>query len=165
MKRRNKRNLSIITVIAILFSLFSPVANLNVKAETVVATDLLISEYIEGSGFNKVIELYNGTGSDLDLSQYSLGIHTNGAEEVSQKLTLSGTLKNSKASNSADQMVRNGGYFQPGLNKCQSFIVYTIKSSKKQQKHDPSLFSIPTQNYRVSGELYLQNTKSIIHMC
>ena len=29
-------------------------------------------------------------------------------------LTLSGTLKNSKASNSADQMVRNGGYFQPG---------------------------------------------------
>jgi predicted extracellular nuclease len=94
MKRRNKRNLSIITVIAILFSLFSPVANLNVKAETVVATDLLISEYIEGSGFNKAIELYNGTGSDLDLSQYSLGIHTNGAEEVSQKLTLSGTLKN-----------------------------------------------------------------------
>ncbi|WP_176474070.1 5'-nucleotidase C-terminal domain-containing protein [Niallia circulans] len=94
MKRRNKRNLSVITIIAILFSLFSPVANLNVKAETVVATDLIISEYIEGSSFNKAIELYNGTGSDLDLSQYSLGIHTNGAEEISHKLSLNGTLKN-----------------------------------------------------------------------
>ena len=32
------------------------------------ATDLLISEYVEGSSYNKAIELYNGTGKTIDLS-------------------------------------------------------------------------------------------------
>jgi hypothetical protein len=32
------------------------------------ATDLFISEYIEGSSNNKAIEIYNGTGSSVDLS-------------------------------------------------------------------------------------------------
>ncbi|CAN5506946.1 hypothetical protein BH23ACT6_BH23ACT6_02080 [soil metagenome] len=35
-----------------------------------VATDLMISEYVEGSGRNKALELYNGTDSDVDLSGY-----------------------------------------------------------------------------------------------
>ncbi|KAB7667695.1 5'-nucleotidase C-terminal domain-containing protein [Bacillus sp. B1-b2] len=113
MKRRNKRNLSIITIIAIFFSLFSPVANLNVKAETVVATDLLISEYIEGSSNNKAIELYNGTGADLDLSQYSLVKYTNGVEENQSKLTLSGTLKKGETyvvyNNQADDKIKAKG--------------------------------------------------------
>jgi len=33
---------------------------------------LIISEYIEGSSYNKAIEIYNGTGSSVDLSAYSL---------------------------------------------------------------------------------------------
>ncbi|HWJ77554.1 MAG TPA: chitobiase/beta-hexosaminidase C-terminal domain-containing protein, partial [Niallia sp.] len=94
MKKSNRRNLSIITIIAIVFSLFSPVGHQNVKAESVVATDLIISEYIEGSSYNKAIELYNGTGADLDLSQYSVGMYTNGDAEKLSKVTLSGTLKN-----------------------------------------------------------------------
>ena len=36
------------------------------------ATDLFISEYAEGSSFNKYIEIYNGTGSDVDLSDYEI---------------------------------------------------------------------------------------------
>ena len=39
---------------------------------TAVTGDLLISEYIEGSSFNKAIEIYNGTGGDVDLSGYDL---------------------------------------------------------------------------------------------
>jgi len=36
------------------------------------ASDLLISEYIEGSGYNKAIEIFNGTGSAIDLADYYL---------------------------------------------------------------------------------------------
>ena len=41
-------------------------------------TDLFISEYVEGSGNTKAIELYNGTGADIDLSQYQLWNIANG---------------------------------------------------------------------------------------
>ncbi|MCK5075873.1 MAG: lamin tail domain-containing protein, partial [Calditrichia bacterium] len=34
------------------------------------ATDLFFSEYIEGTSFNKAIEIYNGTGSEVELSNY-----------------------------------------------------------------------------------------------
>ena len=64
-----------------------------VKAES-VATDLFISEYVEGSSFNKAIELYNGTGQTVDLSNYTLELYANGATTATQKLTLSGTLGN-----------------------------------------------------------------------
>ncbi|MBK7265157.1 MAG: lamin tail domain-containing protein [Ignavibacteriales bacterium] len=37
-----------------------------------VPTDLIISEYVEGSSFNKYIEVYNGTGAVIDLSDYEL---------------------------------------------------------------------------------------------
>ena len=52
---------------------------------------------IEGSSFNKAIELFNGTGSDIDLSNYSLELYSNGAVSPSQTLKLSGTLKNGEA--------------------------------------------------------------------
>lgn len=42
------------------------------------AGDLIISAYIEGSGYNKAIELYNGTGAPVDLSAYSLRMAVNG---------------------------------------------------------------------------------------
>lgn len=37
----------------------------------------IISEYIEGSSFNKAIELYNGTNTTIDLSQYKLVLYAN----------------------------------------------------------------------------------------
>jgi predicted extracellular nuclease len=57
-------------------------------------SDLLISEYIEGSSFNKAVEIFNGTGADVNLGtgQYRLEIHTNGAAAASQSVALSGTL-------------------------------------------------------------------------
>ncbi|HKM02604.1 MAG TPA: endonuclease, partial [Bacilli bacterium] len=59
-----------------------------------VATDLFISEYIEGSSNNKVIELYNGTGTAINLSNYSLKIFANGATAATNSLNLSTTLVN-----------------------------------------------------------------------
>ncbi|MFA5421194.1 MAG: endonuclease [Bacilli bacterium] len=56
------------------------------------ATDLFISEYIEGSSTNKYIEIYNGTGVTKDLSDYRLLLFSNGASTASATVTLSGTL-------------------------------------------------------------------------
>ncbi|HPF90725.1 MAG TPA: lamin tail domain-containing protein, partial [Flavobacteriales bacterium] len=43
------------------------------------ATDLIISEYVEGSGNNKYIELYNGTSSNINLGLYQLRLYANGS--------------------------------------------------------------------------------------
>ncbi len=42
------------------------------------ATDLIISEYVEGSSFNKYIEIYNGTGAGINLADYQLKLYANG---------------------------------------------------------------------------------------
>ena len=58
----------------------------------VESDDLFISEYIEGSvGNNKAIEIYNGTGAAVDLSDYTLRLYRNGATS-SSSIQLSGTL-------------------------------------------------------------------------
>ncbi|QOG04404.1 endonuclease [Flavobacterium sp. MDT1-60] len=59
---------------------------------TGTATDLLFSEYIEGSGNNKALEIANNTGSSVSLSAYTIKKQTNGAGSWSTGLTLSGTL-------------------------------------------------------------------------
>ena len=55
-------------------------------------SELIISEYAEGSGNNKYIEIYNGTGSAVDLSQYALWKIANGGSWTESTLNLSGTL-------------------------------------------------------------------------
>lgn len=53
------------------------------------AGDLIISSYIEGSkGYDKAIEIYNGTGKDIDLSKYSLRKQTNGSGSFGTELSL-----------------------------------------------------------------------------
>lgn len=56
------------------------------------ATELLFSEYIEGSGNNKALEIANNTGSSVSLSTYTVKKQTNGAGSWSTGLVLSGTL-------------------------------------------------------------------------
>ncbi len=61
-----------------------------------IATDLFISEYIEGSSNNKAIEIYNGTGADVDLTAYVINTYsaTDGMVPTTAKYTLdlTGTL-------------------------------------------------------------------------
>ncbi|MFA6402934.1 MAG: endonuclease [Salinivirgaceae bacterium] len=59
---------------------------------TSCATDLIISEYVEGSSSNKYIELYNGTSASISLSNYQLLLFANGATSATTTVTLSGTI-------------------------------------------------------------------------
>ena len=59
-----------------------------------LASDLIISEYIEGSASNKYIEVFNGTGAAVNLSDYRLRLYANGATSPTNDVLLSGTLAN-----------------------------------------------------------------------
>ena len=67
---------------------------IDVTYETVgdYATDLFFSEYIEGSSNNKYIEIYNGTGATVDLTDYEVSIYANGSATSTSTQALSGTL-------------------------------------------------------------------------
>ena len=72
-----------------------PVAMTPLAASAAAApADLFISEYIEGSSFNKAIEIYNGTGAAVDLAAggYRLELYSNGASAPSRSLALAGTV-------------------------------------------------------------------------
>ena len=58
------------------------------------AADLFISEYVEGSSFNKVIEIYNGTGAPVDLGfkDNVVQIYFNGSTSPGQTIPLSDTV-------------------------------------------------------------------------
>lgn len=55
---------------------------------------VFFSEYIEGSSFNKALEIYNGTGGILDLSagDYFVDVYVNGAATPSASIALTGTV-------------------------------------------------------------------------
>ncbi len=57
-------------------------------------TDLFISEYIEGSSNNKAIEIYNGTGTAVDLAAggYNLQMYFNGSGSAGLTINLIGTV-------------------------------------------------------------------------
>jgi len=62
------------------------------SGDSAYTTDLLISEYVEGSSNNKYVEIFNGTGSDLDLTSYKIKLYANGATSATSTQTLSGVL-------------------------------------------------------------------------
>lgn len=78
-------------VLTLALALFIPGAAHPARA---AASDLIISEYIEGSSNNKAIEIYNGTGSSVNLSQYRYEICFDYDAACSNFTTLSGTLLN-----------------------------------------------------------------------
>ena len=47
---------------------------------------LIISEYVEGSSNNKVIEIYNGTDSIIDLKNYAIALISNGRDTIGNNL-------------------------------------------------------------------------------
>lgn len=56
------------------------------------ATDLFFSEYLEGSSNNKYLEIYNGTGQDVNLNDYQIILYANGSTDATAVENLSGTL-------------------------------------------------------------------------
>ncbi|MGD9761577.1 MAG: lamin tail domain-containing protein [Candidatus Izemoplasmatales bacterium] len=75
-------------------ALISSNALIGVRPVDFTMDDLIITEYIEGSSYNKAIEIYNGTGSSIDLSAYSIEIYYNGNTTAGNTINLSGTLAN-----------------------------------------------------------------------
>ena len=56
-------------------------------------SDLIISEYCEGSNQNKAIELYNPTSDPIDLSSYVLQRFSNGSNTATDELQLEGVIQ------------------------------------------------------------------------
>ncbi|MBN2829671.1 MAG: chitobiase/beta-hexosaminidase C-terminal domain-containing protein [Candidatus Cloacimonetes bacterium] len=54
--------------------------------------NIYISEYIEGSSYNKAIEIYNAGDSEVNLGFVTVGLISGGGEWSEQSMTLSGTL-------------------------------------------------------------------------
>lgn len=61
-------------------------------APVVVQPGLFISEYVEGSSFNKAVELYNPGTVAADLSRYTLRLYANGSPTPTASLVLDGSL-------------------------------------------------------------------------
>ena len=73
------------------------------------STDLFFSEYVEGSGTNKALEITNITESPVNLSAYSIKKQSNGAGGWVNTLNLTGTL----ASNEVYVIVNGGAGGDP----------------------------------------------------
>ena len=86
----NKSFLILVSVIAALALMLTAVPMQSAQAAT--PTELFFSEYIEGSSFNKAVEIYNGTGKAVDLSTYTVELYSNGSATLSQSAALSGAL-------------------------------------------------------------------------
>ncbi|MBN2167092.1 MAG: T9SS type A sorting domain-containing protein [Marinilabiliaceae bacterium] len=65
----------------------------SLSANCQYADDLFFSEYIEGSSNNKYLEIFNGTGSSIDLSNYILMLFQNGDSIPSRTNLLEGLLQ------------------------------------------------------------------------
>ncbi|MEO4005769.1 lamin tail domain-containing protein [Flavobacterium sp. CAU 1735] len=74
---------------------------------TALATDLFFSEYVEGTSTNKYLEIYNGTGAAVNLSDYRVRLYSNGSTSASgsaNDVQLSGTL-----ASGSTVVIRNSG--------------------------------------------------------
>lgn len=96
-------------------SLWLPSSQVEVQAAA-TASDLFISEYIEGSSLNKAIEIYNGTGASIELSPYSVALYANGSTSVQSEMALSGTVASGETvvlyHGGADLAIQNKGNLQ-----------------------------------------------------
>lgn len=72
------------------------IAMLVLGAHATLASDLIISEYVEGSSNNKAIELYNPTNNTIDLSAYQLKYYFNGNTNAGTTISLTGTVEAGK---------------------------------------------------------------------
>ena len=86
---------------------------LKVYEQTQKAGDLIFSSYVEGTSWNKAIEIFNGTGQTVNLANYSLRKQSNGDGSFGSELKLSGMLAN----NSCHTIVHKNATLSPLLSK------------------------------------------------
>ena len=68
----------------------------TVRTQSTTPTELFFSEYLEGTGNNKALEIYNGTGAAVNLgaSGYTVQIYFSGAATPGLTINLTGTVAN-----------------------------------------------------------------------
>lgn len=59
---------------------------------TVASAEVIISQYVEGSGFNKVLELYNSGTQVENLAEYKIVKYQNGAANIGKDIPLNNAL-------------------------------------------------------------------------
>ena len=94
MKQLGNRKSIYICCQILIFLLVSGIMKQHVQAQS---TDLIISQYIEGSRNNKAVEFYNGTGRTIDLSagNYVLAMYFNESTTAGRIVSLTGSVANS----------------------------------------------------------------------
>ncbi|MFG6147935.1 chitobiase/beta-hexosaminidase C-terminal domain-containing protein [Halobacillus sp. B23F22_1] len=89
-----KKKAIITSMIAVLalspFSSAIPTAQAGSQSQP---DELFFSEYIEGSSYNKAVEIYNGTTDEVDLTDYEIEMYSNGATEATGSFDMEGTLE------------------------------------------------------------------------
>lgn len=70
----------------------TPLALIIASISASASAELIISEYVEGSGFNKAIEIYNTSSAEVSLNGYSLSLYSNGSGSASVTEELTGLL-------------------------------------------------------------------------
>ncbi|UJH71411.1 hypothetical protein [Ornithinimicrobium sp. INDO-MA30-4] len=72
-------------------ALAAPIA---VPAQVADGAEVFISEYVEGSSFNKGLEFFNPTDADIDLAaeNYTVQVFSNGNLTASATVNLTGTI-------------------------------------------------------------------------
>ena len=96
------------------------------------ATDLFISEYVEGSGSEKYIEIYNGTGVSVNLSDYRLRLYANGSATTTSDILLSGTLADGQVivyKNSASTLYAGINNASVNFNGDDAIVLYKISTN------------------------------------
>lgn len=83
----------------LLVSLLGSAIALTAALPALANSDLLFSEYVEGSSNNKAVEIWNHTGATIDLGAdgYKIQIYFNGAVTPQNTINLTGTLASSDA--------------------------------------------------------------------
>ncbi|ROO24670.1 extracelullar DNA degradation protein, EddB [Salinisphaera orenii MK-B5] len=67
------------------------------------APGLFFSEYVEGSSYNKSLEIYNPTDAAVDLDDYAIAVYFNGSADAGATIALEGTIEAGETFVFADQ--------------------------------------------------------------
>jgi PKD repeat protein len=65
---------------------------INVSGTSTSCNELFFSEYLEGASNNKAIEIYNPSGTAVNLSSYSIQLYANGSTTPTNTIVLSGSI-------------------------------------------------------------------------
>ncbi len=87
-----RRKMHTVTLLLAMVAALLPAVPVVANADP--ATELFISEYVEGSSFNKYLEIYNGTGGAIDLAagNYDVQFYFNGSIFAGATIPLTGVV-------------------------------------------------------------------------